>query len=91
MDPVRSRNGSRSEGDRTELLAGYSESYVSNICILPAAGDPYMISGGILSDPKGFAQGIVLRNNTIYAPSADSSVTLSGDKVSFHHFQVRAR
>jgi len=68
---------------------GYGESYMNNICILPAAGDPYMVSGGILSDPKGFNAGLQVSNNTIYAPNADVSITLSGDKVDFSGFQSR--
>ena len=69
--------------------AGYAESYQSNICILPAAGDPYMVSGGVLADPAGFASGMVLGNNTIYAPRGAVSVTLSGDKVTFEQFQSK--
>jgi len=67
---------------------GYAESYQNNICILPTAGAPYMVSGGILSDPKGFATGLVLSNNTIYAPSGSVSFTLSGDTVTFEQFQA---
>ena len=68
---------------------GYAESYESNICILPAAGDPYYVGGGVLGSPKRFATGMALANNTIYAPQADASVTLSGDQVGFDEFQAR--
>ena len=67
----------------------YGESYQNNVCILPSAGDPYMISGGVLDDPATFATQLALGNNTIYAPNADVSVTLSGDQTDFAGFQAK--
>ena len=68
---------------------GYAESYANNICILPAAGDPYYVGGGVLDHPKRFATGMALTNNTIYVPDGRASVTLSGVKVDFGQFQDR--
>ncbi len=65
----------------------YAESYEHNICILPNEDDPYYVGGGVLDNPKSFATGMKLKNNTIYIPNGKASVTLSGDRVSFHHFQ----
>mmetsp|Transcript_34287 Transcript_34287/g.79254 ORF Transcript_34287/g.79254 Transcript_34287/m.79254 type:complete len:919 (-) Transcript_34287:403-3159(-) len=66
---------------------GYGESYQNNICILPNAGDPYVYSGGRFSDPDAYDAAIKLSNNTIYAPDASVTVTLSGDDGSFEDFQ----
>jgi len=68
--------------------AGYSESYTNNICILPGAGDPYMVSGGRFSDAEAFAKSIKLANNTIFAPGGDATVTLSDEERSFEDFQA---
>jgi len=71
--------------------AGYGEAYTDNICILPAAGNPYMNSAGSLSDMKDFKKGLQLRNNTIYVPGgADQlSVTVGDTKLTFTEFQAR--
>jgi hypothetical protein len=71
--------------------AGYAEEYTDNICILPASGDPYMVSAGSLSDKKDFNKGLVLRNNTVYVPGgADHlSVSVGGQQLSFSEFQSR--
>jgi len=66
---------------------GYAETYTNNICILPTAGAPYMVSGGSLSDPTAVQGSLVLGNNTIYAPHGDVSVTMGGDTVTFAQFQ----
>ena len=56
----------------------YGEAYTNNICILPAAGDPYYVGGGDLADPAAFAASMALANNTVYAPNASATVTLDG-------------
>jgi hypothetical protein len=66
---------------------GYAESYRDNICVLPSANDPYMVSGGVLSDPHSFAKQLELSNNTIYAPQGKVSITLSKHTVDFAAFQ----
>merc|ERR1711972_636304 len=68
---------------------GYAEEYTDNICILPAGG-PYIVSqAGSLDDPKGFAKGMVLRNNTIYIPGGDSKsvVTVADEQITHAVFQ----
>ena len=67
---------------------GYAESYRDNICILPDQNDRYIVSGGVLSDPKAFHQGLALSNNTIYAPGGQVKVTLSGNTTDFKGFQA---
>merc|ERR1712226_1275600 len=58
--------------------AGYAEEYTDNICILPHAGDPYMVSqAGSLDDPEGYNKGMVLRNNSIYIPRGDAHSVVS--------------
>merc|ERR1711998_442510 len=69
---------------------GYAEEYTDNICILPKAGDPYLVSqGGSLDDRKAFENSMVLRNNTVYIPGGDaeSVVTVAGQQLSFAEFQ----
>jgi len=69
---------------------GYAEEYTDNICILPKAGDPYLVSqGGDLQDRTDFVNGMVSRNNTIYIPGGDaeSVVTVGQRRVSFAEFQ----
>jgi len=67
---------------------GYAEGYTNNVCVLPTAGAPYMVSGGKLSDPTTVQASLMLGNNTIYAPSGDVSVTMGGETVSFTQFQA---
>merc|ERR1711907_286188 len=69
---------------------GYAEEYTDNICILPNAGDPYLVSqGGSLDDRKAFENSMVLRNNTVYIPGGDaeSVMTVAGQQLSFAEFQ----
>merc|ERR1712232_144043 len=69
---------------------GYEEEYTDNICILPNAGDPYLVAQfGGLDDPKGFSKGMILRNNIIYIPGGDakSVVTVAGEQVTHAEFQ----
>ena len=54
---------------------GYAESYRDNICILPSAGDPYMVSGGVLDDPETFAKQLQLH---LTAPGARTVPTGAG-------------
>ena len=71
--------------------AGYAEGYHDNVCILPNAGDAYMVSGGDLADAGSLASGLVLANNSIYAPGGDASVTMGGEKVDFRaHKELRS-
>ena len=65
---------------------GYAEGYVGNTCILPSAGSQYVDVAGINSHAKCltddardvFNAGMILGNNTIYAPSADATVVCGG-------------
>ena len=63
---------------------GYAEGYTNNVCILPEAGSPYMVSGGDLDDPSSLDQ-LILKNNTIYAPGGVVSVVLTGSSTEHYN------
>eukprot|EP00931_Biecheleriopsis_adriatica_P028735 TRINITY_DN17128_c0_g1_i4.p1 TRINITY_DN17128_c0_g1~~TRINITY_DN17128_c0_g1_i4.p1 ORF type:complete len:907 (+),score=123.99 TRINITY_DN17128_c0_g1_i4:215-2722(+) len=53
---------------------GYAEEYTDNVCILPKAGDPFIVSqGGDLQHRADFVNSMVLRNNTIFIPDGDAN------------------
>jgi len=67
--------------------AGYAEQYFDNICILPNAGDIYVYSAGYLGNPDHFQGGLILHNNTIFAPFPGPNVSLGGSHT-FADFQA---
>ena len=66
----------------------YAESYESNICILPSAGDPVFVGGGVLDGPARFAASMKMKNNTIYVPGGKATVVLSGEHATYDKFQA---
>ena len=73
---------------------GYAEEYHDNVCILQDAGAKYLNLGGVVggecltSDTEtAFKDGLVLGNNTVYAPSGSVTVACGDKTVDFGKFQ----
>ena len=67
----------------------YAEAYFNNTCVLPSAGSNYIrVPGDLKGDPKGFVDGLMLSNNTVYAPRGKVAVEVGSAKpISFEDFQ----
>ena len=58
--------------------AGYADGYYNNTCILADSNNAYLDVPGSLNDPQTFHAGMVVGNNTVYAPGGAAVVTLGG-------------
>jgi len=89
--------GAKCLGILAQLLPpkGYAEGYNNNVCILGDAGDPYLDVGGVvgancLESPAAkqlFEDGLLLSNNTVYAPQGDVKITCGGKTIDIAGFQ----
>jgi hypothetical protein len=71
---------------------GYAEQYRDNVCILPDAGAQYVYVSDFCQSPdakSGFEAGLILANNTVYAPGANVSIACHDGReaLSFSEFQ----
>ena len=89
--------GAKCLGILAQLLPpkGYAEGYHDNTCILEHTNDPYLDVGGVtgadcfksaLGKAK-FEDGLMVGNNTIYAPLGQAKVQCGKDTISFTDFQ----
>ena len=66
----------------------YAEAYFNNTCVLPVAGSNYLrVPGDLTGAPQAFVDGLMLSNNTIYAPKGEVNVDISKKIITFGQFQ----
>eukprot|EP00035_Acanthoeca_spectabilis_P036651 m.40854 g.40854 ORF g.40854 m.40854 type:complete len:115 (-) comp8140_c0_seq1:119-463(-) len=76
---------------------GYAEGYHDNVCVLGNSGDPYLAIQGIRgakcldntpTSKQLFDDGMMVSNNTVYAPDGKVTVQCGGTKLTVTQFQA---